>query len=151
MRAVLALVLAFATWLELGETCGAAASGCTVSASPPSFASYAPLSGASVSASGTVTATCATGGTVTAKLSIGNGTYAARTLLGPAGATLNYNLYTDAAHSMIWGDGTAGTVTVSGTLPNGTPATATVYGYIPGGQDVKVGTYASTITVTLTF
>ena len=149
MRALLASLAAFGTWLGLSALCNAAS--CTVSATAPNFGSYAPLSGASKSASGTVTVPCTTGGSVTIKLSAGNGTFAARTLLGPSGATLQYNLYTDAAHTMIWGDGTAGTVTVSGSVPNNSSGTATIYGFIPASQDVKVGTYSATITVTVSF
>src|SRR6266487_1298814 len=45
-----------------------------------------------------------------------------------AGTLLNYNLYTDAARTTVWGDGTGGTVTVSGSSNGST--THTVYGRI---------------------
>lgn len=149
MRALVAFFAALAAWLELGAVCDAVS--CTISATAPVFGSYAPLAGASVTASGTVSVTCSVGGTVTIKLSAGNGTYAARTLLGPAGAILNYNLYTDANHTTIFGDGTAGTATIGGTVRSGQTGTGTIYGNIPGGQDVKVGTYSSMIVATVTF
>ncbi|MBL1353098.1 MAG: spore coat protein U domain-containing protein [Zetaproteobacteria bacterium] len=56
--------------------------------------------------------------------------------------TINYNLYTNAAHSRVWGDGTSGTFTLTGNL-------LTVYASIPTGQVVKAGTYNDTVVVTI--
>jgi len=149
VRALVAVVAVLAALLELGAVCDAAI--CTISATAPVFGSYAPLSGASVTASGTVSVRCFVGGTVTVQLSAGNGTYAARTLLDPTGAILKYNLYTDAAHTTIFGDGTAGTSTITRVVGSFQTVTGTIYGNIPGGQDVNVGTYSSMIVATVTF
>lgn len=62
---------------------------------------------------------------------------------------LNYNLYTSATYTDIWGDGTSGTVTVWGKFLKNKPENMTVYGRIPSGQDVRAGTYTDTLTVTL--
>ena len=72
---------------------------------------------------------------------------------------LQYNLYTSATYSTIWGDGTNSTATVqlaSGCCSNNVAWSATVYGNIPkavagGTNDVSVGVYADTVTVTMTF
>lgn len=64
---------------------------------------------------------------------------------------LNYNLFTNASMSSVWGDGTSGTSTVLLFKVNkNRPQTATIYGRIPPGQNVSVGTYADTLTVTIT-
>ena len=131
---------------------GALALGCTVATPTLTFGTYAPLSGAPQTANGTVTVNCTVGASVQIALSSGNGTFAQRTLLGPAPAFLTYNLYTDAAFSTVWGDGTLGTQTVLVNVPLLlTPASATIYGMIPGAQNVPVGSYSTTITTTITF
>jgi spore coat protein U-like protein len=93
----------------------------------------------------------------TIALSSGSGSYATRQMTG-AGDTLNFNHYTSLAHTTVWGDGTAGTATVSGTLsvPQGgagtnASQTHTVYGLIGAPQNVTATAYAtaSPITVTL--
>jgi spore coat protein U-like protein len=74
-----------------------------------------------------------------------------------AGDTLGFNHYTTLAHTTVWGDGTAGTLTVSGSLfvPQGGgntgSETQTVYGLIGAPQNVTATAYAtaSPITVTL--
>lgn len=62
---------------------------------------------------------------------------------------LNYNLFTDASRTVIWGDGTQGTSTVIRKVTKGTPAIVTVYGRIPAGQDVSAGQYSDTLTATI--
>jgi spore coat protein U-like protein len=64
---------------------------------------------------------------------------------------LNYNLFTNAARTTIWGDGTAGTSRVSRNLRRNQPVNLTVYGRIPAGQDVRIGSYSETLTVTITY
>ena len=64
---------------------------------------------------------------------------------------LNYNLFTDSSMSVIWGDGTQGTATVSNKVTKNKLWVKTVYGRIPAGQDVSVGTYSETVSVTITW
>jgi spore coat protein U-like protein len=83
------------------------------------------------------------------------GTYAPRAMTNGA-SLLNYNLYTDATRTAVWGDGTGGTAVVSikySLPPAGTTQTDThtVYGRAFAGQVVSVGSYLDTITVTLVF
>jgi spore coat protein U-like protein len=66
-----------------------------------------------------------------------------------AGTLLNYNLYTDAARTIVWGDGTGGTVTVPG-AGNGTTRHP-VYGRIPPGQDARAGINTDIVVITLNF
>jgi len=50
----------------------------------------------------------------------------------------------------VWGDGTSGTVTLSG-VGTGITANTTVYGRIPARQNVRVGHYVDNIVVTVNF
>jgi spore coat protein U-like protein len=61
---------------------------------------------------------------------------------------LNYNLYTDATQTMVWGDGSAGSSLVA---DSGTEVDRTVYGSVPAGQNPYIGVYSDAVTVTLSF
>lgn len=63
--------------------------------------------------------------------------------------SLNYNLYTSAARTMVWGDGSAGTSTM--TVGKNASTELDVFGSIPEGQDPAVGNYADHIVVTVNF
>lgn len=54
---------------------------------------------------------------------------------------LNYNLYTPAAHTTVWGDGTAGTGTFSGGpyKKAAMPVLVTVYGPVFALQNAATG------------
>lgn len=85
-----------------------------------------------------------------------SGSYAARTLRQPPASTLQYNLYTTAARTTVWGDGSGGTQTVDGAVGGflsgqPTPRSFPVFGRIPTGQDPNLGLHSDTITVTITF
>jgi spore coat protein U-like protein len=80
----------------------------------------------------------------------GGGTFAGRRM-SSGGAHLSYQLFSTASRSTVWGDGTAGTVTVSGDCPPGCETSYTVYGRIPTKQPAAPGTYIDTIVVTVTF
>jgi spore coat protein U-like protein len=123
------------------------AAGCSMGIINVVFGTYNTLSISSLDGAGSVSVTCDVTSSFQVALSKGQGSFAARQLQSGANV-LYYNLYTDALRSLIWGDGTAGTTLVSG---SGTAATYTVYGRIPGGQNLPVGSYADSITVTLDF
>ena len=84
-------------------------------------------------------------------LSTGNGSYAQRALRNGT-ETLGYNLYADAAHMTVWGDGTGGTVTqdLTGLITLGATS-YTVYGLADAGQHPGAGPYTDTITVMVNF
>lgn len=96
---------------------------------------------------GTVEVSCGASASYTISLSAGFGTFASRVMTGGA-SQLDYNLFTDSQRVTVWGDGTAGSTTVSAT---GTGASYTVYGLIPARQNVPAGSYSDTITVTVTY
>jgi len=129
------------------------ASACTIGTVATNFGSYNPMSASELLGYGTINVSCPAGVASTAILSIstgGSGSFAPRRMTS-GGVILQYNLYTSAAMGApVWGDGSAGTATVSITGA-GTTTSTTVYGRIPGSQNVRPGTYTDTTIVTVTF
>ncbi len=104
---------------------------------------------------GTLTLNCTSGSGITLVISLSqgsSGSYAARTLKNGT-AALNYNLYTTAAYTTVWGNGTGSTQTVSMGSHNTSklPVSATVYGSISALQNAVPGAYTDSITATVTF
>lgn len=68
------------------------------------------------------------------------------------GDDMEFNIYTNATYSIIWGDGTRGSV-IGGGIPAGdSTQILTVYGRIPAGQYMlRTGTFSGVLTVTLTY
>jgi spore coat protein U-like protein len=76
-------------------------------------------------------------------------TVTTRKMTGPAAATIDYSLYTDAARSIVWGDTLAlDTVDDIGT---GAAETFTVYGRVPPQATPAPGLFSDTVTITVTF
>lgn len=126
---------------------------CTVSTSALAFGNVDSTSASNVDATGGLSITCTNGSAWTASAGVGAGSgasYASRKMT--AGSDLlNYNIYTSAARTTVWGDGTASTGTIGGT-GNGSAQSVTVYGRVAGGQNgVPVGSYADTVAVTVTY
>jgi spore coat protein U-like protein len=115
--------------------------------SSPSLASGDDATGA-----GTITCTFKDGYSIAMNVGTGGGTYASRTMTNGID-TLTFNLYRDAAHTEILGDGTSGTVLLSGNSTGGSTANSlTFFSRVDAGQTaVTEGTYSSTITATATF
>lgn len=134
----------------------AAAPACTIGAVGVAFGAYNPQSAANDDGTGTVSLACPPSvmAPVVALSKGGSGTYSPRRMAGGA-FNLTYNLYTTAARTTIWGDGTGGTVTL--TLTGGTVSggvrnfSRTIYGRAAGSQNVGAGAYGDTITLTVTF
>jgi spore coat protein U-like protein len=87
-----------------------------------------------------------------ARLSRGSSnSYTFRTMLSGSDS-LNYNLYTNATYTSVWGNNSGNTDDVQQTNSgNGVGPTITIYGKIPAGQDVPAGSYNDNITITITF
>lgn len=119
---------------------------------PVSFGPYSPLDSAPLDSSAAIGIQCnpGSGGLITVDLSPGNGTYANRFMLSGA-QRLYYNLYLDAARTVVWGNGTGGTGRFTTNKPKNDWLTLNipVYGRIFPGQDVLPGNYLDTITVTI--
>ena len=143
----------------LGSSLAWSASGsCSAAPTTHAFGAYDTMNPTAGTSS--ITITCIHSGQAftfnyTIALSSGSGSYATRQMTG-AGDTLNFNHYTTLAHTTVWGDGTAGTATVSGSLlvaqGGGSTAsqTQTVYGLIGAPQNVTATAYATASPITLT-
>lgn len=127
---------------------GALAAICTVTTQSITFGSYDTFSSQNLDSTGAVNISCDSAANYIIALSAGGGTFLQRTLIFTT-RLLNYNLFTDAARTVIWGDGSSGTTTVSGTTS--TTASHVVYGRIPARQNAFVGNYSDNVTVTITF
>jgi spore coat protein U-like protein len=124
---------------------------CTInSASTLNFGSVGVLA-ANVDQSSTIQVTCTntTPYNIGLDAGVGTGATVAVRKLTSGGATINYSLYTSNAYSTVWGN-TVGTDTQTGT-GNGSAQSYTVFGRIPPQTSPAPGSYADTITVTVTY
>lgn len=85
-----------------------------------------------------------------------SGTFNPRRMKRSGGSDfLDYNIFIDAGRTVIFGDGTGGTQTLRVHKPPGTPAKApwssqiNIFARIPPGQDVPIGTYSDSLTITV--
>lgn len=145
--------LALLLSLILGNAAHAA---CRVTTTGLNFGAYDVFAAAPRDTSGTVTVACDRNPPTDVTVSIGasstSGGFQPRQMLRAAGTDrMNYNLFTSPSMGTVWGDGSAGTSTVLLRKVNrNRPAAATIYGRIPPGQNVSVGNYTDTLTVTIT-
>lgn len=133
---------------------------CAISTDPLNFGTYNPLGGTDISATGSLDVECGAllagvAFSYTVTLDSGSsGTTLDRSMTSGSN-TLGYNLYTNASHTTVWGDGTGGTGTISNayTLTLLFPRTDSfsVYGRIPSGQNAHAGSYTDTIIATVIF
>jgi spore coat protein U-like protein len=127
---------------------------CSATATTLAFGAYTPGAGA-VTNNSTISVKCTKNTPYTVALNAGSTTgdaYAQR-LMASGANTLQYNLYTTAAFTTVFGDGTVGTATNAGTGAGvATANTVTVYGQLPDSatnQAAVPGSYSDTITVTV--
>ena len=100
-----------------------------------------------------------TTGTITLNRGANSLSYTPRTLKlvgGSATDLVNYNLFTDAATSLIWGDGTGGSTTYAqfNSTPGDKSFADSIYGAMPvlmATADPLPGTYKDTVTATLSW
>jgi hypothetical protein len=78
--------------------------------------------------------------------------YLPRSMVGAGFEVLGYNIYLDATHRTVWGDGAGSTeVYLDLAPPQGTTVTVLAYGRIFRGQDVRAGPYTDTVGVRIQF
>lgn len=132
---------------------------CSVSASGVAFGAYQANQTSPLDSVGTVTLTCSDVSVTTVGYSIAlsqgsSSNYAARQMQSAA-YTLNYNLFTDATYSQVWGDGTDISVPVNGSINIVPPANSSidhsVYGRLFASQNATPGLYSDTIIVTVSY
>lgn len=125
---------------------------CTVSAGTLAFGNYTPTSGSPADSTSTIDVTCTNGTTYTVALDGGatENNVGARAMSDANAHTLSYEIYTDASHATMWGDGTGSTITKSG-MGSGALQAITAYGRVPASQFAAAGNYADTVTVTVSY
>ena len=120
---------------------------CNVSSSGVSFGNYDVFAVNHTDSAGTLTVNCSVETPYTLKLAPGSSGNFSQRKMFKGGDYLAYNIYSDAARTLVWGDGTGGSVTKSGQA--GATEQHTLYGRIPAKQNVFVGNYLDTIIVTI--
>jgi len=122
---------------------------CTVSAGTLGFGSY---SGTAANATASVSVNCTGSAPYSVAMGGGNNQSGSlRRMVGPAGNFLSYQLYSDSARVVPWGDdgGQLGS-RVAGT-GSGSAQSLTVYGRIPAGQFPGPGSYSDSVIVTVDY
>ena len=129
---------------------------CSATATALPFGNYTPGAGA-VTGNSTISVKCTKNTPYTVALNAGTssgGTLAQR-LMASGANRLQYNLYTSAAFTTVFGDGTGSTQTTAGTGAGVVTAnTVTVFGQLPDNatnQAAIPGSYSDTITVTVSY
>ena len=120
---------------------------CDINASDLAFGNYTAQSGTPLLGTTLLRATCTPNTSYNVGLNEGTSpgaTINQRRMVAGANV-LNYQLYSDASRSTIWGN-TPGTDTVTG-VGTGTAQNHTVYGTVPAAQVVPAAEYSDTITV----
>lgn len=150
-------VLCAASAVAAGQ---ASAVTCSVTPLGIQFGAYEPFGVADTVAASSVTVTCTglVGLFVSYELSLsagGSGSVFDRTMThgGASSDTLDYQIYTNALRTIVWGDGVSG-ATISGgylLVVGGSVAVEPYYGTIPAGQVVTNGSYSDELVVTVTF
>ena len=137
-------------------TAGVPAGACTISATGVAFGAYDPRAAGPDDGTGSIVLLCHpnTSSPSIALSSGGSGSFSMRRMV--SGATqLNYNLYTSSSRTIVWGDGSGGTATVSppdgGVSAGRRRFSADIFGRIPALQNARAGTYVDTVVVTVTF
>jgi spore coat protein U-like protein len=129
---------------------------CSATATTLAFSAYTPGAGAKANNS-TISVKCTKNTPYTIALNGGTttGGSIAQRLMASGANTLQYNLFTTAAFSQIFGDGSGTSKTVAGTGAGvGTVNAVTVFGQLPDSatnQAAVAGSYTDTITVTITY
>jgi spore coat protein U domain-containing protein, fimbrial subunit CupE1/2/3/6 len=124
---------------------------CSIStATGLAFGTYDPFSTAPLDSTAQIVYRCPPGHTRITLDAGSSGTFASRELRA-GGEVLRYNLYADAARTVIWGDGTGGSSIGPLVVVKAGAGTsiAYVFGRIPAGQDPVVAVYRDLIRVTL--
>ncbi len=151
--AALAAALVGATFLAAGPSHAAS---CNVTANPIAFGAYNAVTKTQVTTTTSISASCSGLEQVnyTISLSPGQSGVATARYLTSGPNRLAYQVYLDAARTQIFGDGSGGTRTISGSafvFFTTNLGSATLYPVIPAGQNPAPGSYGDTLTVQMTF
>ncbi|MEM7024812.1 MAG: spore coat U domain-containing protein [Pseudomonadota bacterium] len=99
---------------------------------------------------GRLTVTCDGPTSFEVSATSGYGTFRRRTMIGPKGKVLHYNLYVDPARRRVWGDGeSGGTARIVGQSDGRKPVNYTVHGRLFKGQQAVSGHYRDSVKVSV--
>ena len=130
-------------------SCGMPCLACSVSATPLAFGTINPLDGVQTTSVATVVVSCPSDAAYAIALSAGNGSYDLRRMSDGIDS-LDYQVFADSSHSLVAGDGTAGTTTLSGSAgPSGT--SHYLYGVVPAQRQAVPAAYSDTLIVTVSY
>ena len=148
-RFILAAVIA----LQGALLTAAAHAACSLSSAAIAFGNYDPISSTPLDTAGSTVYRCGTNDhNITITLSRGGGTSFSTRRMVRGSDQLFYNLYLDAARTVVWGDGSGGTQAYFiNNPPNNQNVTVPIFGRAPASQNVAVGAYSDTITITLIY
>ena len=150
-RFIIATVIALCTALS---PLGSAQAACSLGGASIAFGTYDPLSLQPLDTIGSLVFRCTQRDhNIMILLSRGGGSSYSLRRMANDNEQLLYNLYRDAGRTVIWGDGSGGTQAyfINNPQPNNQDLSVPIFGRIPANQNIAVGNYADTITVTLTF
>jgi len=125
--------------------------GCRLNTRPLDFGAYEDGSPVAVLTTATMELTCRNGSGVVPVVTAGPSANSGDTLqrfLANGDSRLQYQVYIEPSHNLVWGDGTRGTypVVVTGQTEH---KTFTVYGALFLGQHGEVGRYRDTLQITV--
>jgi spore coat protein U-like protein len=125
-----------------------------INASGVSFGAYETHATTSLDSTGAVTFRC-TGVSPSDVISIQLGRGDADTFLPRAmtcrDSRLDYNLFLDAARTLVWGDGTSGTSAYTLHPIDGQLVSVSIFGRVPPRQNVLPGLYSDVIVLTVLY
>ena len=125
---------------------------CTVvNVTPMGFGTYHAGSAFPVDSTGEIDVSCT--GSQLVQISLGRGIsgHQMPRQMSSQGTSLDYNLYLDAARTMIWGDGTEGTQTFTGFVTAGQILRLPIFGRVFALQSVPRGVYIDRIIAFVVF
>lgn len=125
---------------------------CTFNQIPAITFACAPTAVSGCATSGNLQVRCTTASNVNVTLSTGvSGSYSPRTMKDAAQSlSMNYNLYLDANHSQIFGDGSQGTYTISTAIGKNKTVTRVLYGMVLS-STALAGSYTDTLVLTMNY
>lgn len=152
------LLLAAGLGITLAASAAAECSSFSVTTTGVAFGVYDTLEPAATTSSGSIEVSCSgdLGLEAAYTISLGTGTSASflPRRMNRSAVDLVYNLFTDPAHVLVWGDGTGGTHRISDLVPL-VHATEyrqyDVFGLIYPQQQIPSGTYSDSIVVSVSF
>jgi len=135
---------------------------CRIETRPLSFGVYDPLATTDTDALGQVIYTCGNlsssslaQGAKAVRIELETGSsnqYVVRMMTAGHPDHLEYNIYLDATHRIVWGNGTNGTdAYIDNSPPNRTPVVVPAFGRIRGRQDVPAGEYIDSLIARVVF